>query len=238
MPEWGQLPIPKKLLAQGVRDMLRISDARMSGTSYGACVLHVAPESHVGGPLAFVQDGDLIELDVPRASSQLKVDDAELARRRAAWKPPAAALTRAASARCTRARHAGQRGLRLRFPRRHRSDRGAGDPLSVADCSRASQSPMTYYGAVEGTGFEVIEAEFRACLVGHARVERLWTGARWAEGPAWFGAGRYLIWSDIPNNRMLRLDDCDGRSPSSASRRTTPTATRSTTRAGSSPAST
>src|SRR4029077_11821687 len=65
MPEWGQLPIPKKLLTQGVRDMLRISDARMSGTSYGACVLHVAPEAFVGGPLAFVQDGDIIELDVP-----------------------------------------------------------------------------------------------------------------------------------------------------------------------------
>ena len=64
MPEWGQLPIPKKLLKKGVRDMVRISDARMSGTSYGACVLHVAPESHVGGPLALVRDGDLIELDV------------------------------------------------------------------------------------------------------------------------------------------------------------------------------
>ena len=65
MPEWGQLPIPQKLLKQGVRDMVRISDARMSGTSYGACVLHVAPESYVGGPLALVRDGDLIELDVP-----------------------------------------------------------------------------------------------------------------------------------------------------------------------------
>ena len=65
MPEWGQLPIPKKLLAKGVRDMVRISDARMSGTSYGACVLHVAPESFIGGPLALVRDGDLIELDIP-----------------------------------------------------------------------------------------------------------------------------------------------------------------------------
>ena len=65
MPEWGMLPIPKKLLEQGVRDMVRISDARMSGTAYGACVLHVAPESFVGGPLAFVRDGDIIELDVP-----------------------------------------------------------------------------------------------------------------------------------------------------------------------------
>jgi dihydroxyacid dehydratase/phosphogluconate dehydratase len=65
MPEWGMLPMPKKLLEQGVRDVLRISDARMSGTSYGACVLHVAPESAVGGPLALVQDGDMITLDVP-----------------------------------------------------------------------------------------------------------------------------------------------------------------------------
>ena len=88
MPEWGQLPIPKKLLAEGVRDMVRISDARMSGTSYGACVLHVAPESFVGGPLAFVQDGDLIELDVAARKLELKVSDAELARRRAAWKAP------------------------------------------------------------------------------------------------------------------------------------------------------
>ena len=89
MPEWGQLPIPKKLLAQGVRDMVRISDARMSGTSYGACVLHVAPESFVGGPLAFVRDGDLIELDVAARKLELKVPDDELARRRAAWIRPA-----------------------------------------------------------------------------------------------------------------------------------------------------
>jgi dihydroxy-acid dehydratase len=89
MPEWGQLPIPKKLLAQGVRDMVRISDARMSGTSYGACVLHVAPESFAGGPLALVHDGDLIELDVEGRKLELKVSDAELATRRAAWKKPA-----------------------------------------------------------------------------------------------------------------------------------------------------
>jgi len=88
MPEWGQLPIPKKLLEKGVRDMVRISDARMSGTSYGACVLHVAPESFVGGPLALVRDGDLIELDVPKRRLELKVGEAELARRRAAWKRP------------------------------------------------------------------------------------------------------------------------------------------------------
>jgi dihydroxy-acid dehydratase len=94
LPEWGQLPIPKKLLQQGVRDMVRISDARMSGTSYGACVLHVAPESHVGGPLALVNNGDLIELDVPGRKLTLKVDDAELARRREAWVQPPPHYTR------------------------------------------------------------------------------------------------------------------------------------------------
>ena len=102
MPEWGQLPIPQKLLKRGVRDMLRISDARMSGTSYGACVLHVAPESHVGGPLAFVRDGDLIEIDVDARRLQLHVDEAELARRRAAWKAPAPRFARGFGALYTR----------------------------------------------------------------------------------------------------------------------------------------
>jgi len=88
MPEWGQLPIPRKLLAEGVSDMVRISDSRMSGTSYGACILHVAPESFVGGTLALVCDGDLIELDVPARSLNLLVDDAVLTQRRAAWKRP------------------------------------------------------------------------------------------------------------------------------------------------------
>ena len=87
MPEWGMLPIPKKLLAAGVRDMVRISDARMSGTSYGACVLHVAPESFVGGPLAFVHDGDIIELDVPARRLTLRVPDDVLGARRREWKP-------------------------------------------------------------------------------------------------------------------------------------------------------
>jgi len=89
MPEWGQLPIPTKLLKAGVKDMLRISDARMSGTSYGACILHVAPESFVGGPLAFVQTGDEIEVDVAARRIHLHVGDEELARRRAAWTKPA-----------------------------------------------------------------------------------------------------------------------------------------------------
>ncbi|MEI7446370.1 MAG: L-arabinonate dehydratase [Burkholderiales bacterium] len=88
MPEWGMLPIPTKLVKQGVRDMLRLSDARMSGTSYGACMLHCAPEAFVGGPLALVKTGDLISVDVPARRIHLEVSDDELARRRAAWTPP------------------------------------------------------------------------------------------------------------------------------------------------------
>ncbi len=88
MPEWGQLPIPQKLLKEGVRDMVRISDARMSGTSYGACVLHVTPESHVGGPLALVRDGDLVTLDVDARRIDMAVSEEELARRRAEWRKP------------------------------------------------------------------------------------------------------------------------------------------------------
>lgn len=88
MPEWGMLPIPRKLLKQGVRDMVRISDARMSGTSYGTCVLHVSPESAVGGPLALVRDGDIIELDVAARRIELRVSEEELAKRRAAWTAP------------------------------------------------------------------------------------------------------------------------------------------------------
>ena len=88
MPEWGMLPIPKRLLSSNVRDMVRISDARMSGTSYGACILHVAPESFVGGPLALVKTGDEIEIDVDKRSIHLAVGEEELNRRRAAWTPP------------------------------------------------------------------------------------------------------------------------------------------------------
>jgi dihydroxy-acid dehydratase len=88
MPEWGMLPIPKKLVKQGVRDMVRLSDARMSGTSYGACILHVAPESFIGGPLALVENGDMITLDVDARTINLDISDAEMAKRRAAWKAP------------------------------------------------------------------------------------------------------------------------------------------------------
>ncbi|KAB8183056.1 L-arabinonate dehydratase [Microbispora catharanthi] len=94
MPEHGMLPIPERLLKQGVRDMVRISDARMSGTSYGACVLHVAPESHVGGPLALVRDGDPITLDVEARRLTLEVPDEELDRRRRSWTPPPPRYTR------------------------------------------------------------------------------------------------------------------------------------------------
>jgi dihydroxy-acid dehydratase len=87
-PEWGMLPMPKKLVQQGVKDMVRLSDGRMSGTSYGTCILHVAPEAYVGGPLALVRNGDLIELDVERKILDLKIPDAELARRKAAWQRP------------------------------------------------------------------------------------------------------------------------------------------------------
>ena len=88
MPEWGMMPMPKALLKQGLRDMVRLSDARMSGTSYGACVLHVAPEAHVGGPLALLKNGDIVRLDIPKRKLEMLVDDAELTRRRAAWKAP------------------------------------------------------------------------------------------------------------------------------------------------------
>jgi len=87
MPEWGNLPIPQKLLKAGIRDMVRISDARMSGTSYGACVLHVSPESFVGGPLALLKEGDIIELDVAAGQLNMRVNDEELERRRTAWRP-------------------------------------------------------------------------------------------------------------------------------------------------------
>jgi dihydroxy-acid dehydratase len=90
MPEWGMLPIPKKLLGRGVRDMVRVSDARMSGTAYGTCVLHVSPESYVGGPLALVRDGDAITLDIVNRKLDLLISPDELARRRSEWKRPVA----------------------------------------------------------------------------------------------------------------------------------------------------
>jgi dihydroxy-acid dehydratase len=93
MPEAGSFPIPRAIAALGIRDMVRVSDARMSGTAYGTVVLHVAPEAAVGGPLALVRDGDRIRLDVPAGRIDLLVDEAELAGRRAAWKPPPTPLS-------------------------------------------------------------------------------------------------------------------------------------------------
>lgn len=94
MPEWGMLPIPGKLVKAGVRDMLRLSDARMSGTSYGACVLHVSPEAHVGGPLALLKTGDMVTIDIPGRSIHMDVSDAELAQRRAVLETPEAPYER------------------------------------------------------------------------------------------------------------------------------------------------
>jgi dihydroxy-acid dehydratase len=94
MPEWGMIPIPTKLVKQGVRDMVRISDARMSGTSYGACILHVAPESYVGGPLALIRTGDLVTVDVPARSIRLEISESELVLRRAALQRPPARYER------------------------------------------------------------------------------------------------------------------------------------------------
>ncbi len=88
MPEWGMIPMPQALLNQGHRDMMRLSDARMSGTSYGACVLHVAPEAYIGGPLALIRTGDIIEMDIPNRTLNVKISDAELAERRKAWTAP------------------------------------------------------------------------------------------------------------------------------------------------------
>ena len=88
MPEWGMIPMPRALLKDGHRDMVRLSDARMSGTSFGACVLHVAPEAYVGGPLALLRTGDVVTLDIPARRLDMAVSEAELARRRAAWEPP------------------------------------------------------------------------------------------------------------------------------------------------------
>ena len=107
MPEVGPSGLPRHLLRQGVRDMVRITDARMSGTSYGTVVLHVAPEAAVGGPLAVVQDGDMIELDAEAGKLNLLVDEREIQRRLAAWRPPAPKYTKAiapcGSTRCLQA---------------------------------------------------------------------------------------------------------------------------------------
>ncbi len=128
MPEWGNLPIPKKLLAQGVRDMLRISDARMSGTHYGTCVLHVTPEAAVGGPLALVRDGDEIVLDVAARRLELDVPEAELERRRMEWTPPVPAT---------------DRGYTALF-RQHVTQADQGCDFGILDHGRSQPEPEIY----------------------------------------------------------------------------------------------
>ena len=118
MAEVGNMPLPQKVLKKGVRDMVRISDARMSGTAYGTVVLHTAPEAAVGGPLALVRDGDMIELDVAKRRLHLDVATTELERRRTAWKPPAPAMSERLSAALYRSCAAGRSRLRSRFPGR------------------------------------------------------------------------------------------------------------------------
>jgi dihydroxy-acid dehydratase len=128
MPEWGQLPIPQKLLKEGVRDMLRISDARMSGTSYGACVLHVTPESHVGGPLALVRDGDMIEMDVEQRRIDVVISDEEMANRKAAWKAPAPKFTRGYGVLYLKHVQQADKGCDFDFLEPERAQAGEGEP--------------------------------------------------------------------------------------------------------------
>ncbi len=130
MPEWGMLPIPKALLKQGHRDMLRLSDARMSGTSYGACVLHVAPESYIGGPLALLRTGDIVRLDLDQRRLDMLVDEDELARRRAAWTPPEARF---------------ERGWGYMFSRHvTQADKGCDFDFLQSDFGRAAGEPDIY----------------------------------------------------------------------------------------------
>ena len=141
MPEWGMLPIPTMLVKTGVRDMVRLSDARMSGTSYGACILHIAPESFVGGPLALVRNGDLIEHDVPARRLTLHVDDDELARRRREWTPPAKRYPRGYD----------------RRRRRHRPDDQAGPAVTGIGLRSIDVAPIEPLDASE----DVLQGDLR-----------------------------------------------------------------------------
>ena len=133
MPEVGNMPLPPKILAKGITDMVRISDARMSGTAYGTVVLHTAPEAAVGGPLALVRNGDMIALDVPNRRLDVLVDDAELARRRAAWRPQPRLRTRVRQTlHRTRAGRRARRRFRL-SGRKQRLARRTGDALTMTD---------------------------------------------------------------------------------------------------------
>jgi dihydroxy-acid dehydratase len=129
-PEWGMLPIPKALIKQGHRDMLRISDARMSGTSYGACVLHVAPESYIGGPLALLRTGDIVRLDLPARRLDMLVDEAEIARRHGQWRAPEPRF---------------ERGWGWMFSRHvTQADKGCDFDFLERDFGRAASEPQIY----------------------------------------------------------------------------------------------
>ena len=138
MAEVGNMPLPPKVLKKGITDMVRISDARMSGTAYGTVVLHTAPEAAAGGPLALVQNGDMIELDVPKRRLHLHVSDEELAKRRARWKPPEPHADQRLLEALHRPRAAGRRrrgpGLPGRQTRRVRAARTITDGRAVSDC--------------------------------------------------------------------------------------------------------
>ena len=150
MAEVGNMPLPPKVLRKGITDMVRISDARMSGTAYGTVVLHTAPEAAAGGPLAVVQNGDMIELDVPKRRLHLHISDEELARRLAAWKAPDAAARQRLLEAVRRPRAAGRRGRRPRLPgRQARRVRAAGQSLN-RQCRRAMQIRATTESAHAG----------------------------------------------------------------------------------------
>ena len=167
-PEWGMLPIPKALIKQGHRDMLRISDARMSGTSYGACVLHVAPEAFVGGPLALLKNGDTVRLDLPNRRLDMLVDEAELERRRAAWTPPEPRYQRGWGYMFSRHVDAGRQGLRLRLPgarlRRRRGRAGHLLTLAVRRPVRCRYQSAAGAGLSEDAAVVPIEADPREIL--------------------------------------------------------------------------
>ena len=165
MPEWGMLPIPKKLLPKGVRDMVRISDARMSGTAYGTCVLHVSPESYVGGPLALVQDGDSISLDMPQARRlDLLVPEAELERRRAQWQRPVPAELRGYLALYgERVTQAASR-LRFRLSVVECAGGGAGDIFRAASRPEGRRQPERAGPTGNGIGWMDMKLRRHSCF--------------------------------------------------------------------------
>ncbi len=157
MPEWGMLPIPKKLVKQGVRDMIRISDARMSGTSYGACILHVAPESFIGGPLSLLKTGDIVSIDVPSRTINMEVDEAELAQPQGGVDTGRTALRPRLRLDVLQARDAGRSGLRLRLSR---------NPIWPAHRRAVDLLRTTHRGIEQGNTRQACDRERRHHLHG------------------------------------------------------------------------